>query len=261
MCSLRATSRAAFVTFLVAAVAYALLAQFENSRVWLQWLPADCGEYCEASNRCGAAERTVVHQPLNSWSNFAYLFVGLAAWWRRPTPQATLFWISCAALCVGSFLFHASVTLAFRWLDVATMYAALVALAVYALSTVIHVRPFSRWIAVAVLTDVVLAAFKWQLSTTAVMAVLGGIVIGCMVATMPRAGGVRWLCLLAAGAIISGAALRHADEARLLCEPGSMLFQGHAAWHVLTATALYCAYRYFEGVDATLPRTKKPAAR
>lgn len=248
MGSLHATLRAAVVTFAVAATAYAALAWFSLGETWLGWLPANCGEYCEASNRCAQAQRVAVHQPLNSWSNAAYLFVGLCARWSRRTPQATLFWLSCAALGVGSFLFHASVTLAFRWLDVAAMYAALVALAVVAASTVIRVRPFSRWIAIAVIADVALAVFKWHLSTTAVMAVLGGIVVVAIVVTLPRAAAGRAYALLSAAALIVGVVARQLDEARVICAPDGV-FQGHALWHLLTAAALYWAYRYFESVD------------
>ncbi|TPV92779.1 MAG: hypothetical protein B7733_23940 [Myxococcales bacterium FL481] len=249
MVPLHATVRAAVVTFAIAAAAYAGLVLFAADDAWRGWLPARCGEYCEASHRCGEARLVAVHQPLNSWSNFAYLFVGMCAWWRQRTPQAALFWLSCAALCVGSFLFHASVTRAFRWLDVATMYGVLVALTVLALSTVVRARPFSVWIAVAVVADVLLAVFKWQLPTFEVLAGLVALIMGCMLATAHRAGRARRFGPLALATLVAGLVARELDASAVLCVPDSAVFQGHAVWHLLTAVASYCAYRYFEGVN------------
>ncbi|RIK99550.1 MAG: hypothetical protein DCC71_20215 [Proteobacteria bacterium] len=234
--------RAALATLGVAAIVAAGFAALPSADVWSRLTPGDCAEYCEAHTRCGApSARAAIQQPLNAWSNAAFLFVGLLAWRRPLAPTRALFAVSCALLAAGSFLFHASVTREMQWLDMAGTYAALVAVvargAVQAFDW-----PELPVVAAALAADAGFALFKWRIDAHVALPLL------LLLASIPIAARVRAgrlsvrLALAPLGLFALAFALRQADVARVLCFPDSLLYQGHALWHVATAASLGVAF-------------------
>jgi hypothetical protein len=232
----------------LAAVAFAAiaLAGMPSAAVWSPLTPGDCQEYCEASTRCGPlAERAAVQQPLNAWSNAAFLFVGLLALRRPRKPTAWLFALSCIALAVGSFLFHATVTREMQWLDMVGTYAALVAVLASGAVTAFGL-PALPVVAAALVADALFAAYKWAISAWIALPLLMA-AASVPIALVASRGERSVRSALAPGLLLAVALLaRQLDVAGIACDPESRVWQGHALWHVLTAASLGCAFSYLD---------------
>ena len=234
----------------------------KDSAVWDSLAPSREFEnpaYAEAIHA-----NSIFRTRVNTWSNLAYVLPGLYAialglWDLRhrrgsAAPYAVrqpalpmLYGVACCYLGLGSGIFHASLT---RWgqqLDVAAMYSPLVVL------VAIH---FARWIpslrtgkgawptwpifAVAcVIVSALLYIYKWELSSTRVMATLMLLILaGCILDAVAGRFVLQWRWVVAAffGFVIAYA-FRAADVADRFTGPDSWL-QGHALWHLFTGLSL-----------------------
>lgn len=232
-------------TFAVAALAAALSAQLPSAQVWAAQTPGACAEYCEARTRCGPlASRDAVQQPLNAWSNLAFLFVGALVWRRPLRPSVALFAVSCTTLAVGSFLFHAAVTREFQWLDMVGTYAALVAVAARGMVVAFGAAE-SVATAAALLADALFALFKWHVDAYLALPALMA-VIAVPMALLVRSGRCSARAALVPFILVLVATgFRQLDVAGVLCSPASRVYQGHALWHVLCAASLGTAFFAF----------------
>jgi len=247
-----AVGRALLATLVVGAVLAAGLLPLPSAEIWASLAPGNCVEYCERHTHCVVplAERPVILQPLNTWSNLAFVFAGFLAAFLTPHVGGWLFAISCCVLGVGSFLFHASVTLLFQWFDVVGMYVAESALLAWAIHRTMAVSYATLLPGVLVL-DVVLAVYKWQLNTTLMMALMGAVIAWRMVGQVRNGHRTVRRALLPALLIVTAYAIRELDVRKVGCAPDSLLYQGHAVWHFLCAATLYATYRFF--APDTLP--------
>lgn len=245
--------RALGATLAVAALVAFAATRLPSAEVWADLTPGVCNEYCERSTDCGPlASRAAIQQPLNTWSNFAFLFVGLLAWRTPLRPTAALFTISCGVLAAGSFLFHAAVTREFQWLDMVGTYAALVAVAARGFVAAFGVAEAVA-VAGAVVVDALFAIFKWRIDAFIALPVLI-LAITVPMARVVTAGRASVRAALAPLALFGVAVLlRQLDVSGSLCSPESRVFQGHALWHVLAAAALGASYFCFEA-----PQTPQP---
>ena len=229
---------ASAVTLAVAALLALGTLRLPSAEVWSDLTPGDCDEYCERSTDCGAlASRGAIQQPLNAWSNLAYLFVGLLAWRRPLRPTAALFAISSFVLAAGSFGFHASVTREFQWLDMVGTYAVLVAVLARGLVAAFGLAE-AAVVAGAVGLDALIAIFKWHLDAFVVIPILF-VAISIPLAVFVRARRSRiWPVSVGAALFGIAFAMRQIDVERIGCRPESLFYQGHALWHLLTAASL-----------------------
>jgi hypothetical protein len=226
------------------------LAGIPSAVVWSGLSPADCTEYCEAQTRCGPlATRAAVQQPLNSWSNLGFLFVGLLALRPPISALSALFAVSCALLATGSFLFHASVTREMQWLDMVGTYAALVAVIARGAVAAFGVRP-ALAIAAALVADLLFALFKWSIPGTVALPLLI-VVASVPIVRMVRSGRRSARAALLPGLLMLLAVVfRQLDVAGVWCLPESRVYQGHALWHLLTAASLGAVFFFFENAPA-----------
>lgn len=249
-------ARQALLVTLAAALVLAVLSFVLPTGSLYAGLPeARCDEYCEASTRCGPiAERPSIQQPLNAWSNLAYLFVGALAIARSRSVGALLFGGSCAVLFLGSFLFHAALVRPFQWLDVMGMYLVMNALVARGVHDVLGVR-WSRLVPGFALASAALGAYKWQLPTNLVLA-LQAAAVGATLFTEVREGrlGARAALL---PFVLFGVAwcVRELDVRHVLCWPENVLYQGHALWHLLAAATLHALWLAYETAVARRPLT------
>lgn len=246
-------SRAALGTAAVGLLAAVALGGLPNALVWSGLTPGDCAEYCEASTRCGPlAERAAVQQPLNAWSNLAFLFVGALALRRPVSALAALFAVSCALLAAGSFLFHATITREMQWLDMVGTYAAIVAVIARGAVAAFGVRPAAA-IAAALAADLLFAIFKWSIPSTVALPLLLG-VLAVPIARVTREGRRSLRAALLPVLLMAVALLfRQLDVAGIWCLPESRFYQGHALWHLLTAASLGAAFFFFEHAPERAP--------
>lgn len=243
--------RAAGITAVVALCLAAFLAMQPDAGAWAGLTPGDCTEYCEGSHRCGPLDsRAIVQQPLNAWSNLAFVFVGALALTRPFTPGAGLFAASAMLLGTGSFLFHASITREMQWLDMVGTYGVLVAL----LACGVHRAWGTAWsllLPAALALDLLIARFKWHLDATIAIPILLVAIAVPTTRAVRRGFGRATVAVVPLTLFLAAFGARELDVRHIGCDPASLLYQGHALWHLLTAAALGASYRFFERSSST----------
>jgi len=242
----------ALLTALTAIASYALLAMIGPD--WARFLPATCLAthcFCEIP-RAGQ----LILQPANSWSSFGFVAVGF---WislegggrstRTPFAALPALWFALTAVLigVGSFLLHATLTLWGQFWDVVGMYLFSAFTLTYAVR---RWRALGDGLAIflylalcTVLIGLLIAIPETRRWLFAVI-LIADIAIELTFARPRRSGvEVRWYLY---GIVLQATAFAIwiADLTRTVCD-GNSLLQGHAAWHLLNAAAVWMAYRYY----------------
>jgi hypothetical protein len=208
------------------------------------WLPNL--KWCEAQ-RC-----SWIVEPANTWSNLAYIAVGLWLLWqaaqRGDSIQRTF---GRATLAVGScsFLYHASWTGVLQILDFAGMYIFLGLPLSFNAERLGWLAPERRG-----------AVYAWGICGLTVVTVLlrftpfpiqaiVGVLILMTLATEWALRGRDAVSyqpfFVSLGLLTVGTAFSTLDATRAWCEPGNVVLQGHALWHVFTALSLLAVSRFY----------------
>lgn len=218
-------------------------------------------------------EHSVFRTRANTWSNLAYVFIGLYAIaiavydWRRAWPKESgyivqtpaltgLFGAACCYLGFGSGIFHASLT---RWgqqLDVASMYAPILALIMIGIGMLCPRIPVGRrfrsvpvWpvlVGLTIVGDALLYVYKWSMSslyvlTTLILTIF--IVDAVHAIRRYRQFKVSWY-IISVITLFAAVYFRQIDVAGRFTGPDAWL-QGHVLWHFLTAASLGTGYLFF----------------
>lgn len=223
-------------------------------------------EYCEFNH-----PYRLFHQPVNTYSNLAYFFFGalILLMARRDGqngqnpahrssdrlagfPLLSVLMGSCFVyLSLGSAFFHASLTYVGQRVDMNATYSILLTLLVITLYHIAHrVRLSAAQQRLVVLGLLVLIGLFIPLairvpSSGLVPALILLLNVGMLIHYVQQQN-QRSLGLVGLGFVLIGTAiyLRTRDVQKVGCDPYSLL-QGHALWHVLTATSSFCSYYFF----------------
>lgn len=239
------------------ALTLALIALGGAAYPWAGWAPALCGA---GGCSCEPARQALIVTPLNTFTNLAYILVGLlilgtaqasaapsAGPMRRQIGYARLFAAALIALGLGSGFFHASWTLVGQWLDSLGMYLITAFMLLFAL---VRLRPFSGKL-FGGLYAVLCAALGglWFAAPDArrtfflaVLVVALLLEFGRLIAHRPLVQ--LWLLLAGLALFVFSDQLRAWDLQAWICRPDSWL-QPHAAYHILSAGALGLLYLYY----------------
>lgn len=244
---------------------------YDGQIVWQDWTEA------RELRQPAYAERIypedVFRTRANSWSNLAYVLVGFyavglavhdsrrmhpgtGAYLIKTPALSIVFGAACGYLGFGSGFFHASLT---RWgqhLDVAAMYAPLLALiAISAGGWIPRVslradRPsLPTWPILAglvVLVSYLLYHYKWSMNSSEVLTVLiltSSVLVVADQYQRRRQQAIRWL-VLGLVTMILARLCWDLDRAKKFSGPDAWL-QGHALWHLLTALSLFSTYLFY----------------
>ncbi len=192
--------------------------------------------------------------PADTWSNLAYVALGLWMWRAaRRSGRSDLALFGPASVAVGafSFAYHASYTWALQFFDFVGMF--LFCFTVLARNAVrlrwITPRSELRFFLWGVLgaSALVPVLFELGVAIQLTVAVCIAVALGqewvlqrrSPGALLPRAFPIG-LALLATAGVCSAL-----DVTRLACDPENHWLQGHAAWHLLTALALFAFFRFY----------------
>jgi hypothetical protein len=216
---------------------------------------------------CEAARDGLIKQPANTWSNAAFIIVGLVVAsslakgtygdWKNSLTQNTFYAVLFACIVVllgpGSMAMHATMTGLGGFLDVISMYFMASFMAAYAiqrffrLQLVHFIMIFSGLVAACVWAEfqpyrILLVSFG-----NTVFAMYIG--IAAFVETLnthfkrvhaERRWGYMSLAFLLLAFLFWNLSVRGVA----LCDPASLL-QGHALWHLLCAVAAYFLFLYY----------------
>lgn len=261
------------ITVLVSIALVILYDIFRYHDFWSGLRPAvgNAAHFCEL-NRFGE----LVVQPSNTWSNLAYLLVGVTCisigvrdhkydgrlqvgnlLAQRPA-FSFLIGFSAIVLFIGSFMYHASLTWFFQKLDQNGIYFIIISLFAYnfyKIKPTVIIKGEERsthpiFLLGAIATMVLFFTVVWRIN---IMYLFPSLIISFFALNIInnkvfrdirkphtkilRAGGVS--LLLASFVWIM-------DVTDVWCIPTSIL-QGHALWHILTASAILIIYLYYRG--------------
>lgn len=204
-------------------------------------------KWCEETLCAWAAE------PANTWSNLAYVLVGLVLFLvSRREPSRTLRFFAPAAVIVGSasLVYHASVAFVTQVLDFWGMYfyfLLLVGLNLVRMGKLPGRRFFPvLWPSIFGFTLLTVVVAKLGLPVQGIVLALVALTLATEVLAS-RALPVpthRWFFLTLA-IITVATACSVADASRLFCTPTNHVIQGHAAWHALGSGALLSSYFHY----------------
>jgi hypothetical protein len=225
---------------------------------WAAYAPATCTTtrcFCEMP-RTGS----LILQPANSWSSYGYAFAGFlmivlarGSNWRtafHPTA-ATVFGITAIFVGLGSVLLHATLTLWGQFFDVTGMYFTSGFMAISALACWRGMSGRQAAWAYGLLVALLLVVLyevpevrRWLFAVILIAAI--ALEMG-FARRLRRGVQVRYYLI---GIAVKAVAFTiwNLDQSGIVCAPGSLV-QGHAAWHLLGAGALWFTFLYYRSEE------------
>ena len=225
---------------------------------------------------CERIHATGIAQPVNAWSSLAFAIAGAWILLRAArgdhgrTPELVVFGVAVSVNAIGSFAYHGLRVPWGHWAHDVGIYAVLAFVAVHALGTV---RGWPRRTILSAYAGVLAAAslLRWwapglgdALAGGLAAAAVAGELLAWRAGLRPRRSDgltlhlAAWLLALAAVAIGCVSFLL-GSRTSPLCDPNSV-FQWHALWHVLQATATvayaYAAVELWSPADADAERRR-----
>lgn len=212
---------------------------------------------------CEAQVCSIVVEPANTWSNLAYLLLGLwlvlraAARERRGQAGRIARTFGLAEIVVGvfSFTFHMSYSGILQILDFAAMFVFVGLTLSLNLVRLGWLRPPLRRrayvLGVVAMTALVFGLrftpFPIQLVTPVLIlaTALTELLLWWRSRSTPIRTAYRWF-LVSLVLLLVAATLSALDAARIFCDPHDHLVQGHALWHVLSAISLGVLALFYE---------------
>lgn len=219
---------------------------------WSGWALPDM-KHCEA-NLSGW-----ITAPANTWSNLAYIAVGLwiinRAAKRRALSAGGLGPVSIA-VGATSFVFHMTYTFAGQVFDYAGMFLLLgwaLARGMLRAGVLSEAGAKRFWGGLVAASLIILFGFRaagWGVQTIVLLQTLALAALEIRLLIVKRDApsySSFWLCSFL---LIIAYACWHLDHTDFACRPDDHLLQFHAIWHVLTAGAFLAAWRFHEAIDA-----------
>ncbi len=218
---------------------------------------------------CETFRPGLIKQPVNAWSNLAFVLAGLGIGWlqsrghkkghRNPFTQTrfypTFFATVVVLLGPGSMAMHASTSSISGFFDMLSMYMVASFMFSYALERLLHWKPttFLICFVIALTLCIIIDRGKvdFSIGMFPAMILIFGLYIVVAGTTelylvfIRKTGADARMALAFVGAFALAFIIwLYSLTGEVLCDPDSLL-QGHAVWHVLNAVSLFYLYRYY----------------
>ena len=255
--------------FLLVTGALALLALGGSPEAWSGWRPATC---LPGACFCEAIRPEFVRQPIDTWSNLAFVLVGLLILADVLRPSSTrsnllaqsrtygvVYALAAVLIGLGSWFYHASLTFVGQWFDVMGMYLLGTFMVLYSAARLgsyprrgigmpclrMDGGRFAAWyvalnfaLAISLIVVPELRRYLFGLLLVITIALDVAWRRRNSIVDQPRYF-IAALAIYVLAQIIWTLDLNH-----IVCDPYS-LWQGHAVWHILTATSASLLYLYY----------------
>ena len=246
-----------------------------DSRVWEGMVISKSAltvEYCEFNH----PER-LFHQPMNTYSNLIYFFYGLLVFqlgwkdWKAFANReantvgkfpylSLLLAANFIYLSLGSAFFHSSLTWIGQRMDMNATYGLTLSLICIGMVQVVVKKELSKQFQVILLLGMLLLIVGFlplalQISSAILLPALFLVLLLLGIGNYLQYRTQRSPLLLILSFVLLAVAIqvRTLDVAKINCDPLS-IWQGHALWHILTATSSLCMYLYFRRIKTYVKR-------
>lgn len=193
-----------------------------------------------------------VRQPANTWSNLAYVAVGLWLYARFGIETRQILWmIPLTAILIGvtSFLYHASFSLLFQTADLVSMYLFSSLLIALNLRTLLHVGDgafYGLYLLLVLVSGILFLRIKREAGAVIfgvhiVAIILLEIVIATTKQTTITHGNFGWMLVI----LLLSFVFWVLDRQGVLFDPDNHLIQGHALWHLINSLCFVFAYSHY----------------
>ena len=275
--SRKAFSHPVIISLIIGLALWGVYEAFKYVDIWSTWMGAggNSSHFCEL-NRW----EMLIIQPSNTWSNFGFLIVGLILisvgikdhYFKgrhkinnliAKHPAFTiLIGVALIHLFIGSFFYHASMTLAFQKMDITGIYAVLIALFTYnAFKAFPLIKIGNRirsshkiLIGFGIALNIVFFVEIWKWNINIVFPVLILSLFALNFINMRRKTikkMYKQYLTSSALTMLAAATIWILDRSDVICMPTS-IFQGHALWHLLCALAILFLYFYYRSEEFDL---------
>lgn len=252
------------------------------SNLWAEFRVHDNVEYffCEAPKMENA-----VRQPINTWTNLPFLFMGLLLIRKAREDSQNrnrynlmlsfpiytyIYGFSCLYLFLGSTFFHASLAASAQQIDMSGVYALALFPIFYNLNKIYNVfyykitkkttkRTVQGFIALFLVCLVIFSLLKWRLDAFIVIPSMLAMILVTSLYLEYRVPNTtnKTLIWLSTLTIAIGIGFYALDVKKVFCNSNS-LFQPHAIWHLFAATATFACYLYLRSENKTAPYLQRP---
>lgn len=226
---------------------------------WAGWSRPNI-KWCE-DNLCAW-----VTAPANTWSNLAFIVLGIVMWrLAKRSGHRSMLLFGPASIVVGatSFLYHMSYTFVFQFGDFIGMFVfidLMVSFNQRRLGTFTAANHAKVYLGEVIISSLLVPLCFWiefPIQALVLISVLWG--LGLEVQLLRRARSSRpdagryttqykWL-LGGLGCAVAGVACSVLDKTGVWCDPHNHIIQGHAVWHLFTASSLMCLYFFYDQFD------------
>ncbi len=212
-------------------------------------------KWCEGQNNSWIIE------PANTWSNLAYIIIGILLYQKRnqlKSKPLRAYAPAFITLGICSGIYHASYTFLFQILDFFGMYLLtylMLLINLKRLKIVKNAMGSLFWglvlgtTALTVYCDLYTSFPIQGLIFVHVLMLLGSELYLWKKRTQNYQMKYFWSGLTL---IFIAASCSVADVTRTYCDPENHFVQGHAVWHVLSSIAIYCIYLHHRQFDQEL---------
>ncbi len=197
-----------------------------------------------------------VVNPANTWSNLAFIVVGIL-FIAITRKQKTMGMFGPATIFVGvsSLLWHASFTFVFQFLDFLAMFAFValpLILNLRRLELVTTKNQLAVFYSYVGGMSALLLLFYWQdinFQSLILVSIIATVSMELVLYKRGRESIQYKYLLLAVLTLGVGGGFSASDVSGVFCDPENHVIQGHAIWHILAATSLGFLFLFYRQFD------------